>query len=354
MSILARRTLSSNTGYDSQPAFQVGVDWLDITYRSVRDMHELERLIDECDRITGDVTEWSSTKPVFNGRMWDGSGVGVRGTRVWIDTGSDGDDGDFKPMQLKLALPGSVMGQACMKRLSVWMTANAARCELDCTRIDLCLDDRDKFIKLWKIAHAFRRGNFFNASSGEIDISGKRGQDKGMSIYFGHPLSFKRLVAYDKGIESKGRIKGNRWEGRFRKAAAMNVLLDVIGAIEESEEKFVSYCKNAILGIIDFRNRRDGDKNRFRCPVLRWFQEFQDRLSACPVRVRVEVRVPTVQRSIDWIERSVAQSLSIVSMVLGSDFEQFFQGVLKSGEDRLSLKKRELIKSTKKDSLIYA
>lgn len=351
--ILARQTLLSNTGLNSQPAFQVGVDWLDFTFRNIPSHQVARALVAALDRITGDESELSPARPIFNGRLWDGSGEGINGTRIFFDQGGEDTDGILRPIQLKIALPGRIMASTELKTLAKWLLLVGAKYDLDCQRIDLCLDDRDESVKLWKIAGAYKRGNFFNAKYGGIDLSGARGEDKGMSVYFGSPKSLKRLNAYNMGIESRGKIKGIRWESRFRKEAANIVLVSVLECLDESYERFIKYAVDTILGTIDFRNRSSGDPNRFRCPVIDWYADFIAKLNSSPIRIRVAPPVISMQKAIDWIDKSVAQSLSMAREVLDDSFMPWLENVIHSGGERLSNVKRKIIEKTDKQQLFY-
>lgn len=348
------QTPPSNTGYDSQIGFECGVDWLDFTFRNAGSESDTEKIIKDVELLTGDSIEFSFTKPVFNGREWDGSGRGVIGTCVWYDAGCDGlTESVARLPQIKFSLSGAVMAATNFQALARWLTSRAARNELDCTRIDVCVDDKERIVKMRRITDAKYAGNFFNAKFSELRSSNNRGDDEGITVYFGHPQSHKRLRIYDKWIESKGKIPGIRWEAQFRKAVARDVLFTILEKIDESIEAATDYYKSLVTGIIDFRNRAGGDRNRFRCKVLPWFARFCKRLAASPIRVIEPKREPLVQRSIDWINKSVAQSLSVVKKVLDSDFQQFIENVIDEGGQKLNNRKRELVARTDRRDLIY-
>ncbi len=347
-------TPTSNTGYDSQPKFECGVDWLDITFRNVDGEAEAEEIIKELEALTGDSIDYSFSKPVFNGRLWQGSGFGVHGTRLWYDGGTVG-VGDIadSPQQLKFALSGKVMSRVAIALLADWLSYRAGRNELDCTRIDICIDDKECSVDLWKITDAALSENFFNAKHKGLQLSGNRGEDNGVTVYFGHPSSHKRLRVYDKFVESKGKIKGIRWEAQFRKAVAHEVLFTVLEKIDEDINKATDYFRSIVTGVIDFRDRSNGDPNRARCKRLPWFSRFCAALNAEPIAIRIEIKEPTVQRSIDWLKKSVAQSLSVVQKVLEDDWKEFIETTVKTGGERLNNRKRQLISITDRDTLYY-
>jgi hypothetical protein len=347
------KTLVSNTGLNSQGEFDVGVDWLDITFRNIADSADLYSVIAELEQLSKSEIDFSPSKPVFNGREWDGSGRGSTGILLWFDAGDPFDAFAPKPAQLKIALSGKVIAAIDQEKLAKWLIDRMLVNELDCTRIDICLDDRDKFINLKHVRRAGRRGNFFNASWRGYQESGKRGEDIGMTCYFGSPSSSRRLRVYDKTVESKNTILGNRWEVEFRKKLAKETLYQWLENIDAGKEIAARWCKNIILGAIDFRDRSSDDANRYRCKPLPWFEAFLAKLRASVITIRAATPKLTIQRSIEWVKAAVAPTLFSLKSVLADDFPLFLDAMLQEGSDRLSILKRKLISTTEKEQLYY-
>lgn len=343
----------SNTGLKSQPEFQVAVDWLDISFRKVPDTKDLYEIIDEFEQLTGDVIDFSPTRACFNGRQWDGSGRGEIGTLLWYDSCDRTDRTSDEWPQLKIAMSGKVLAHVDQAKLAEWLVSRAALNELDCTRIDLALDDRDKFVELREIIEAKALGNFFNASYSSYIESGNRGKPSGVTVYFGSPSSSKRLRVYDKTIESGGRILGNRWEAEFRKKAARETLYQWLENIDDGIQKAARWAQNIVMGVIDFRDRSCGDANRSRCPQLNWYKRLIRKLHANPARIRVAAVIQTVQRSIDWITAAVTPSLASIKAVLGEDFQPFIDNAINAGGERLSNIRRKIIERANIDELCY-
>lgn len=348
------QTLNSNTGLNSQPAFTVAIDWLDITFRQIADIHEIEQILGEVEALVDDQLDFSPSRATTNGRYWDGSGRGLRGTLIFYDAGkSTEDDPTDKPKQLKICMSGSVIGPANQQAIAYWLNGRAEKNQLDCTRIDIALDDHEKFIELGKIAEAVSNEDFFNTSYSAIHKSGKRGETKGVSYLFGSPKSDKNLIVYDKTVESNNRILGNRWEARFKRKAAGVAVYDWISAFIKSDDTAARWCVDVVLGVVDFRDRSGDDPNRNRCAPLRWFELLAQRLRSYPIRIRVAAIVPTVQRSIDWVQKSVAPTLSLLKSVLQDQYNNFLESVVYEGGVRLSNQKRELINTTDVDLLYF-
>ena len=349
------RTPPSNTGYDSQPKFECAVDWIDFTFRNAGSEGDVEQIIRELEEIASESIDFSFSRSVFNGRLWTGSGRGARGVRVWYDSGlSEDENQEPKPAQLKFSMGGSVMSTVDFPILADWLSWRAGMNELDCTRVDVCVDDKKRLVEMGKITQAKYAGNFFNASYSALQSSSTRGKAEGITVYFGHPSSHKRLRVYDKTVESKGKIKGIRWEAQFRKAVARDVLFTILEKIDDGIKEATDYFKSLVTGLIDFRDRSGDDPNRARCKRLSWFVEFCDALRAEPIRVSSEKPEPLVQRSIDWLSKSVAQSLSVIKHVLGTDFLSYLETTITEGGERLNNRKRDLIARTKRADLIYS
>jgi len=346
-------TRSSNTGYDSQPRFQTAIDWLDFSLRTVADMTELYAIISELEALTSSQIDFSPTKPVFNGRMFDGSGHGTTGLRLWFTAGDPFAAIAPVPMQLKVAMSGSVIGAIDQMDLANWLISRMVGNDLDCTRLDVCLDDRDSFVNLDDVLSASELDNFFNASFSGLQTGGKKGELKGRTIYFGHQSSNRRLRVYDKFVESGGKILGIRWEVEFRKQLAREALYEWLEKSDQCPATVARWCKNTVVGAIDFRDCSGGDPNRARCPVLNWFAAFVSELRATPLVIRAAIAEQTMQRSIDWILSAVAPTLFSLKSVLDTDFPKFFDELLNDGADRLSNLRRKILRDANKSELIY-
>lgn len=353
-------TPASNTGYDSQnrnPAdaskWSVGLDWLDFTFRNLVGRHEAEELIREYEHVSGRNIQFCPTRAAFNGCQWDGSGAGSDGSLVWFRAASVDETGTLKPAVLKIALPGTALAQIDTEDLGRWLNGAAEGRDLDCTRIDIALDDHDKVIKLRKIAEARLAGNFFNCSYSEIITSCRRGEIEGTTIYFGSRSSDKRLRVYDKTIESKEKILGNRWEAQFRRKTAYEVFSLWLSTVEKGKEPTARLLQNIVVGVVDFRERDNDSKDRNRCPRLPWFGDMLAYLGANPARISITKIEQTAQRSINWIKRSVGSTLAGLQIILRDEFQPFLQEVISSGATRLTNARRATIYDTDVEQLLY-
>ncbi len=409
-------TPSSNTGYNSQDnAYEIAIDWLDFSWREVSGSCEAERLIAAIAAVTHEQIDFSPTRPSFNGRSWSGSGRGSAGTMIWYSAARDSDDvmlldglgqyvgyedvlpPRYSPIDaaalsaikdkvpdhltlvfdeksrfvefdhgfrlvlnnksleqhaiLKVAMSASVLARVDMCDLHRLL---ACRSDVRFSRIDVALDDMSRFVEMHHVKEAARKGDYFDARWRGIIESGERGGDVGMTVYFGSPSSDKRLRVYDKTVESKGVRDCIRWELELRRKKA-----DVFGAAwlkkySESVSTANDYMTDVVVGAVDFRCRLEGsDKNRERCPALPWWVEMKGRLRSVGVAVRVPVVVASVQKSIDWLKKSVASSLSSVSKVLGSHWKGFLDDLLFEGGIKMSLERRSETEACDRQQLCY-
>lgn len=347
------KTLPSNTGLDSQTGFTVAIDWLDITLRKISNLSEVYDVIGEVETLTGDEIDFSYLRPIYNGRRWDGHGRGIKGTMVFYSNPSEDEAGNHKPATLKFVMSGSVIGNAHQDAIALWLHGRQVKNDVDCTRIDIALDDHEKIIELGKITEAHKQGNFFNASDSAYHESGKRGQPIGVTLYFGSTKSDKRLCIYDKTIESNGRINGNRWEARFRRLAAGEALKQWIDVSIDETKDLTRWFSDCVTGVIDFRDRSGDDPNRCRCPRLPWYTRLLSALRSTPIRIRVAAPVQSVQKTIKWIGKSVAPSLAILKRVLKGDFPAYLDGMISEGGEKISNVKRRMACSTDPNLLVW-
>ena len=78
------------------------------------------------------------------------------------------------------------------------------------------------------------------------------------------------------------------------------------------------------------------DKNISRCPLLPWWSEWLNFLSCAPKSVFVPKFEPSLARTKQWLQKSVAKSLAMISDSLGSYyFPHFLEEMLISGRERM-------------------
>ena len=259
-----------------------------------------------------------------------------------------------EPGELRLSMSSKYLDCVAMDALAAYLRTIGDGFGLRCTRFDAALDDHEKRIPLSVVEQAMLDRNYFNARTGGLHLSDDaRKKVRGKTIEFGSRQSQTFMRVYDKTVESKGVRIGNRWEAEFKGKKADKCLSEWLAAMADSEQSASGLLVDWVLGAVDFRDRTSGDKNRKRCPVLTWFSEMCEMLAATPVRLRVARPVPTMQRTVDWLKKSVAPSIASASKVLGAKFGWFWKELIEDGERRLTKQRRKIIADTDPMELCY-
>lgn len=267
----------------------------------------------------------------------------------------EGNGTPCEPMvgELKVAMPGAAMALVDVCSLSSYLKVYSSVYVVDCSRVDIALDDNHKAVSMEEIAKASEDGNYFGVQYTKRIESGQRGKQVGKTVYFGSSASDSKLRCYDKTVESNGATDCNRWEGEFHRKKAQVVFYRWLGWMSESLEVAVNGMKDIVLSMIDFRDRRSGDPNRHRCPQLDWYADMCERLMHCTVLIRVPLQQPDMQKSIDWVRSSVSQTLASIRLVLKDDFFPYLMSLLELGTANMSNIRRKIVDLTDVGKLCY-
>jgi hypothetical protein len=259
-----------------------------------------------------------------------------------------------KPGELRVSMSARYLDHVDMKALAAYLLVIGECYGLRCSRIDVALDDHEKQIPLSLVEQARRDRNYFNVRSTSVVISDDVISDeRGQTIYFGSRQSEAMLRVYDKTVESKGKQIGNRWEVEFHDTKADDCLSEWLAGMAFDERTANKLLVDLVLGTVDFRDRSKGDKNRKRCLPLGWFTEMCEMLAAVPVRLRVARPIPSMQRTVDYLKKSVAPSLAAMAKVLGAKFDWFLNEQIKDGDRRMTNQRRKMVADTDAMELCY-
>ena len=174
-----------------------------------------------------------------------------------------------------LWLSSSVLLPFKQRRLYKLMRVLRHECEFHTTRLDLCIDDFNKTLDIYKIKRAVDKFHYISFNDAvEFQKYGRKGS-RGLSISFGRRGSSgggKYVIVYDKSKESKGKIDSIRVEasfcGRYAEQLSDN-LCDI------PYHMWGEIIKEWISGAIDFRRRSYDDDNEPHCrPRLPWWQKI--------------------------------------------------------------------------------
>jgi len=319
----------SNTGLDSQLGTRQGtlvearVDALTILWTfspsCLVDRH-LEAWLD----IKLDM---ENSVPRKIGVLWDYSHVSPTGSIYCLRRAENG------LVACRLALSGedcARLGNARLRGFMVW--ANKNLLNLKCSRLDLAIDDYSKKLQFQQIEDAIKsqnRSGFRNART----VRNHQRRFGGWTVYLGARQSEFMVRIYDKYAESKGVIDSYRWEAEIKgdtAKALFPLLLEFPASDKEYQSKLIDYA----IGKIKFINPID--KNIARCPLLPWWSEWVEFISCAPKAVFVARFKPSLARTKQWLQKSVAKSLAMMSDSLGVYyFPHFLNELLISGHERM-------------------
>jgi hypothetical protein len=233
----------------------------------------------------------------------------------------------------------------------------------NCTRIDVALDDYShEVIPLGEMIRAYEAGNGYYFRNYKA-IESRKGFDKEseLTYYFGSRQKLVRVYVH----KFSENIDCMRYEAEFHAKTAKlifeqlssfdrgrTVIFDVdnnsIASVDSGVLSFeiddflvdaeVSRLLSAFaLGAIDFRDRKGKkdvavrDSKRFS-----WFQEFINMFAGFAYRPRFTSEGRTVKKSIDWLYRQVAPTISAIRRgVNHSDWIQFVNTLIDKGSERM-------------------
>ena len=244
-----------------------------------------------------------------------------------------------------LELSGSVLLKIRQKRLRKIMRVLRKRCKFKCTHLDLTIDDYGKSFLIKEVKRAYDEGKVIGfRDTGEHKELGRRGR-KGEMMSFGKRGSAgggKRIVFYNKSLESNGKIDSCRIElAAYRKYA---------------QESFEQLCKlpyvcwgdvigGWISGAIDFRDTKgENDKNPGRRKRLEWWAKLVDRFEK--LKPSTIYKPDSLDKVKLWLQKQVAPSLAVlVYKMKGEKFWDYFWSLVYDGESRFKEKHWYLINS---------
>lgn len=315
----------SNTGLNDQ-ILETGIDYLTLIV-PVAGPEVVTELIDKIANIYTDSYETSVGKPYFCGRSFANHAKSPCGALIiWNLPGENDDKGS-----MRIALSGEVLKRAHQMqsvRLISHVFSNGGKCK----RIDLKADDYSRSIHPSTMYDAVQAGNYKGFRKGNItaEIGGNVYED-GWTIYLGSRES-ERFTRYYNAKPVHG-IEAFRFEVEFKDELANQTAMHLTYCIDD-EEMLTRMISANIAGNVTFIDKSNQSRAH-RCEMLPWWKEFTDRLGSS-IRLSVPKIVPTIQRSIDWIEHSVSATLAMVSQYYGIDKIEFIKQLIDRGTKKLT------------------
>ena len=229
----------------------------------------------------------------------------------------------------------SVSGRACSSvplelLLRFFEIVHSNNPEVECKRLDICLDDYSKRLTFENLCAALDAENYSGFRNGlaikNFDKSG------GWTVELGSRQSDHFVRAYNKSAQSKGRIDAVRWESEFKGDKANYIYHQL--ASQKTVVDSMACLELYVFG--DFNFIHKDDKNLERCDKLDWWAEFLDWVGFGRAKVLIEKPVTSIESRIIWIKKQVEKSLALLSRAFGlDDFDSFIDDCVASGSRRL-------------------
>lgn len=303
--------LLSSVGDEVQKDLNVHVDWLSGTIRYTTPERR-DEFLKFVEGFTNQNLFRELGKPWVCGMTFSNSAKSVEGIR----SGWNEPEGDSDQLgHLIISIPGDVLSR--MEGRDVWRMLGGM-CNVwgfAATRIDLALDDYSKTVSCEQVRSASESGFGIGFRSGNTV---KNFGNEGFTVYMGSPQSDKRMVYYNKEVESCGELDCYRWELRLKDDLAKSVVKEYVSIEPESFEALsAKYLAGCVVGAVDFRDRSaaPGEKNLSRLPRLDWWQALVDSVGVEIKHSRARV-TKSLDKTLTWVHRQVAKSLYVARQVL--------------------------------------
>lgn len=323
----------------------IGIDYLTLIL-PVETMEDCLTLIDSISLIFSESYEFYRDNGRFIGRQfahWAKSPNG--GLIVWNLPGENGES--LTTGSMRIALGGKVLCRATAAEI-IRLVSSVFSSGGKCTRIDLKCDDFTRSMHPNLLEAACNAGNStgFRKSSKHMDMSTKDYYSAGWTLYFGSRTSDRFTRYYNAFPVHK--IEAWRYETEYKNGIA-NEIATMLTYAADDEMLLLLIAAN-IAGNISFvdRSGTGSDKNVDRCPMLDFWKDFTDRLGSL-VRLSIPVVVPTIERSIEWLETRVAATLATISKYYGFDQLQLFKRLKKIGEERMGSRHYNLLETSRRE-----
>lgn len=329
---------SSSTPLDSQKPqtpYMVSIDWLSGTFWDVPDSQSAQDIITSLAELANDHTDLTASGQIwFANQYWNECHVGNKIGRIYVMYPKGEKKG-----KLYISLSGKPCQEIGSMPLLKWLKIYGRAYDFRCTRIDNALDDFTRSISPAQLFKHHVDGNVAGVERKHTDPHQNPLTGITQSVTYGSPKSKKQYINYDKFVESNGRINAYRHESHLREGYAVSALGMLLTALAHGERYVWQAMINIATSVVDFVEKKD--KNRTRDVRLPDWQEFLDMVGANPVKIVPPKVTWTVQKSIKWVDRTVATTLAGIKRRLGDGTSIYLEMLMEDGEKRLPPRKKK-------------
>lgn len=319
-------TPDSNTGLFPQiESFPVSIDTLTINLRRVATAKGAHDAIALIEARFKEKIEYSLERPTFMMKSWAGCSIrSLRGTQIHWNAPAEYGYG-----HLRIHLPGKALSVVSLEELSEFMAVLDSVYAVDCSRVDVAVDDKSGVDYLAEVRAAQVHGNYTGYRSHRYITSARIGQDEGRTLYFGSPKSDRQLRVYDKQIERGSSDSWIRWECQLRKTAAHDFFCYWRNVYARKSSDLAASLGGVIPGTIDFLDRARKHKDLSRCERLSWWEALRNRMGKA-YRIKPAAVVRLLSNKIGWICKAVVPSLQAIKSYMGGvEFWDFIEETMK-------------------------
>lgn len=302
-------TPASNTGSIRHDSHDNGLRYK-LDFLTVTGIGDTEELIDIIWAATGCNWDYDNARPGTRGIFYD---LILRSSST-IELAIKINRDDVSRNSYRLSIPGKPLGDLSESTLSA-LGQKLYSFGCSCTRFDWAIDDYDRVISVDWFETQGRLGNYTGTREFGVYYKRKSGQlNDAKTVYFGSFSSEKLLRAYDKNIESRGRINAIRLEGQFRKNLA-KIYFNALFHDDRFQEN-AKIVSNYAIGSIDFIYRENAVVSR--CARIDDWSNFCQRVGQA-VKISAKRVIRTIKEKMDWVERQVAGTLALCALCIGLD-----------------------------------
>jgi hypothetical protein len=358
----APQTRSSNTGLQCQTDSDItlGIDYLTFVL-PIPDAGFVFDRLESIAVLYTDAFEYHWSQGRFLGRQfanWASSPYGLMAT--WNLPGENCDRGS-----LRVSIGGSSLIRSDMPQ-TLRLITDVLLWGGKVNRIDFKADDYSRKMLPSDVRDAIHNKNYSGFKKGHIqeDLDGDI-YDRGWTIYLGSRESDKMARYYNaKPVHG---IDAFRFEVEFKNDSANEIAKAISLMIAKANAKYNSYdnarkevddwliewIPKFILSNYKFIDRSGppgpGNIRASRSPILPFWEDFVSRMGGSGVRLPQPKIVSCIQKSIAWVERSVASTLAMISQYVGGDRIAYLKHLIKLGDEKMGSRHQTILKVSRRE-----
>lgn len=287
---------------------------------------ELQKLVDDLFSIYQDKVVWYPDSPRPSGKLWEGHASSPTGMLITFDHPTQDDPG-----KCRIEWKGNTIRRAPLQA-TLWLITRLKReHNARFTRVDLSMDDYDKSINPEDVEQALKDKNYKGWRYYSQHKSTRK-YGEGFTYVLGTRNADSCVRFYDKSVESKGEFDCYRFERECKDKYADEAVNALIYANEISngnKKTFENWIAKTICALslgnarfVEVKRDEHGkilNRNMDREKPLEWWKAFTDKIGE-GVRIRRKSIKRTLQKTEEWLDKSVAVSLAKLVRIYGIEF----------------------------------